>query len=182
MIQDSDICGFRYALDQISKEKQYLAWTEAPPLESATAFVRDNIEKGIPQLVALDEGKVIGWCDITPHPRATRSHCGILGMGIIKGYRHKGIGTKLIQAALAAAKSYGYEKVELEVFDSNGAAIGLYEKAGFIYEGKSANAVKIDGRYFACIHMALFLKGHEPPDQGPTESKDEGSRQNRQQA
>lgn len=160
MIQESDISGFRNALDLVSRERQYLAWTEAPASESTRDFVLGNIAEGIPQVVAIDDGKVIGWCDITPHPRATRSHCGTLGMGIINEYRHKGTGTRLIHTALSAAKRYGFEKVELEVFDSNIAAIALYEKVGFVYEGKSENAVKIDQRYFACFHMALFLKNY----------------------
>ena len=40
------------------------AFLEAPPIEQAREFVRDNIAKGHPQLVALEGDRVVGWCDV----------------------------------------------------------------------------------------------------------------------
>ena len=45
--------GFHRALDFVARERRYLAFLEAPPIESTRAFVLNNFEKGYPQLVAL---------------------------------------------------------------------------------------------------------------------------------
>jgi RimJ/RimL family protein N-acetyltransferase len=156
-IQEDHINGFRAALDSVAKEKKYLMWTEAPPLESTREFVLNNIKQGIPQVVALDNRRVIGWCDIIPHPQPATRHVGRLGMGLKNDYRHKGIGTLLMQEALSRAKQYGLERIELEVFESNEAAIKLYKKFHFKLEGKRTAAVKIDGAYINCLMMSLFL-------------------------
>jgi hypothetical protein len=39
------------------------------PQEWAEGFVRNNLEKGHARFVALEEGRVIGWCDILPSTR-----------------------------------------------------------------------------------------------------------------
>jgi RimJ/RimL family protein N-acetyltransferase len=156
-IQKDHINGFRATLDSVAKEKKYLIWTEAPPIESTREFILNNIKQGIPQVVALDNERVIGWCDIIPHSRPAAKHVGSLGMGIKKDYRHKGVGTLLMQEALRRAKQYGLERIELEVFESNEAAIKLYKKFRFKLEGKKTAAVKINGTYINCLMMSLFL-------------------------
>jgi GNAT superfamily N-acetyltransferase len=44
-------------------------------------------------------------------------HVGVLGMGLIREFRKKGIGSQLLKRTINHAKVYnGIEKVELEVF------------------------------------------------------------------
>jgi len=87
----------------------------------------------------------------------TFSHCGVLGMGVVADFRGQGIGQKLIKAALQRAKENGLEKVELEVFHTNTNAISLYEKMGFVVEGRKRREAKLEGQYLDCIEMALFM-------------------------
>ena len=159
-IQMKHIRGFHTVLDAVSTEKKYLAWTEAPLLRELKAFVANSIAKGNPQIVALADGKVVGWCDITPHSRPTTKHCGSLGMGLVHDHRHKGIGTKLIHSALQRAKTFGLYRVELEVFEENSTAIHLYKKVGFKEEGRKVCAVKIDDHCIDALVMALLLKDY----------------------
>ena len=58
------IDGFHRTLDVIARERRYLAFLEAPPLDSTRAFVLDLIRRGCPQYVAVAEGEVVGWCDL----------------------------------------------------------------------------------------------------------------------
>jgi GNAT superfamily N-acetyltransferase len=83
-----------------------LAFLEAPPLESTQAFVLNNIEQGFPQLVALSDGGVIGWCDVTPKPRPIHARSGVLGMGLLPRFRRRGIGERLIRQTVAAARAF----------------------------------------------------------------------------
>jgi hypothetical protein len=51
-ITQDHIESFHRTLDIVAQERRYLAFLEAPPLESTQAFVLNNIEQRFPQLVA----------------------------------------------------------------------------------------------------------------------------------
>ena len=139
-------------LDVVARERKYLVLTEAPPMESTREFVMNNIAARNPQLVALDAGNVIGWCDIRrDHWHA---HCGTLGMGLLPEYRGKGLGRRLMEATLAAAHEEGFVRVELTAHSDNLRAIALYEKLGFQREGVKRDSVCIDGRFVDSLVMA----------------------------
>lgn len=148
--------SFWEALDRVSRERRYLSFLEAPPLERLRTFVLDMIENGS-QFVALDGGKVVGWCDIRRFDRETSSHRAVLGMGIIDGYREQGLGLRLITTTLDAARNMGLHRVELDVHADNIRAARLYEKVGFEREGVARDAVLIDGHYIDLIKMAIIF-------------------------
>jgi len=160
-LQHRHIRGMYEVIDTVSREKRYLAWTEAPRFRNFRDFVLNALVTKSPQVVALCDGKVIGWCDITVQPRPTTRHCGVLGMGILAAYRRSGIGTRLVHAALKRAKASGLSRVELEVFEDNVPALGLYRKAGFRVEGKKVAAVRIDNNYKDALVMGLLLKDYD---------------------
>ncbi|MCM2291166.1 GNAT family N-acetyltransferase [Allorhizobium sp. BGMRC 0089] len=156
-MQPAYIESFREALDSVAKERRYLSLLEAPPLERAEAFVRGQLEKGNPQFVALDNERVVGWCDIRRHERETQAHRGLLGMGIIDGYRDKGIGRELLGRTMNAVRRMGLHRIELEVYADNQRAIRLYERFGFLREGLMRDAVFLDGRFVDLVLMALIF-------------------------
>lgn len=156
-IAEQYIEGFYRCLDAVARERRYLGFLKAPPLESTRGFVMSNIENGVPQFVAVRGTEVVGWCDIVPMTREGFTHNGELGMGVRKDVRGQGIGSQLIARTLAAAKELGLERVELDVYASNQAAIHLYKKVGFAIEGTRKRARKLDGVYDDLIEMALFF-------------------------
>jgi len=50
------------------------------------------------------------------------------------------------------------EQLDLTVTQGNDRAQGLYERAGFAVVGVLPHAIKVDGRDFAKVHMALHLR------------------------
>ncbi|MBR0785251.1 GNAT family N-acetyltransferase [Bradyrhizobium iriomotense] len=156
-ISEAQIESFHRALDTVARERRYLAFLEAPPLEATRSFVLDMIAQGNPQFVALSGGDVVGWCDIRRHPRPIYAHAGILGMGLLQPFRGQGLGTRLITTTLAAARAAGLSRVELSVREDNRSAIALYMRVGFAVEGLSRNAVRIDGVYESVIQMAVLF-------------------------
>jgi len=156
-IREGHVESFREALDTVSRERKYLTLLEAPPIESVRAFVLGMIENAHPQFVAVADGDVVGWCDIRRHDRPSHAHRGTLGMGIIPGYRDQGLGTRLITTTLEAARELGLHRIELDVHADNPRAVALYEKVGFVREGVSRDAVRIDGRYIDSIGMAVIF-------------------------
>lgn len=99
----------------------------------------------------------MGWVDISHAENFRLKHRGHLGMGCISAARGQGVGSKLMEQALAHAQNIGLEQVELSVYTTNRAAIRLYEKFGFVQVGLIKNYRKLDGRSFDCMNMIKFF-------------------------
>jgi RimJ/RimL family protein N-acetyltransferase len=156
-ITEEHISGFRAAVDAVARERRYLAFLEAPPLENVTRFVLNNIEHGYPQFVVASTDTVVGWCDVLPNrTRVIYSHCGTLGVGLLPDFRGKGIGRKLMGQTIDAAFAFGLTRIELTVREENVNAIALYKSLGFEIEGLHRNAVRIEGQYENLYSMALL--------------------------
>jgi ribosomal protein S18 acetylase RimI-like enzyme len=156
-IAQDHIESFHRALDFVARERRYLAFLEAPPLESIRAFVLDNIRHGHPQLVAMSAGQVVGWCDVVPNPRPIYAHVGLLGIALMPELRRQGIGGRLIRRTLEAARDFGLRRVELTVRESNAVAIELYKKVGFAIEGLQRDRILVDGAYENLVLMGMLL-------------------------
>ncbi|WOH50318.1 GNAT family N-acetyltransferase [Bradyrhizobium sp. sBnM-33] len=156
-IREAHIESFHRALDFVARERRYLAFLEAPSFESTRAFILNNIKQGYPQLVAVSDGQVIGWCDIVPNPRPIYSHVGVLGIALLPEFRRQGIGGRLMRQTLDAARDFGLRRVELTVRESNAAAIRLYKKFGFEIEGLQRNRILVDGGYENLVLMGMLF-------------------------
>jgi ribosomal-protein-alanine N-acetyltransferase len=104
-------------------------------------------------LVAEVDGRAIGQLDLwVSHGRAA------LGMAILEGYRGRGIGSALMERAIAWAGDRGLAKISLEVWPHNTRAIALYEKFGFRREGyHPQHWVRKNGEAWDLISMGLVL-------------------------
>lgn len=149
---------FWSVLDQVARERLYLAFLEGPAPEKFQAFVLGNIQQNAPQFLAIADNKVVGWCDITRNDRPIHVHCGTLGIGVLKEYRGQGIGLSLMKAALEKAKRTQFKRIELTVREANIRALDLYKKLGFQVEGIKRNSVLIEGIYEDIIFMGLLLE------------------------
>ena len=156
-ITQDDIEGFHSCIDRVARERKYLGFTQAAPIEELRKSLVEDMERGVIRLIAIDNSKIVGWCHIKPDRWEGFTHAGWLGMGILKEYRGQGIGSALLDQALAEARKRGMERVELSVFASNVTAIHLYEKFKFEIEGRKKKARKLDGSYDDIIVMALIF-------------------------
>ena len=143
-------------VDAVARERRYLASTSGFSEHSTASFIASvRAAKGV-HLVAIVDDAVVGWCDITPASFEGMKHVGRLGMGVRADRRGQGIGKGLLKAALNRAFNQGLERVELEVFRSNDAAIRLYEAHGFLREGVKVGARKLDGTVDDILLFAAF--------------------------
>jgi RimJ/RimL family protein N-acetyltransferase len=156
-IAESDLVSFRECLDLVARERKFLALIEAPPLEHMRGFVSENIAKNLPQVVAREGDRVVGWCDILPGWHHALRHCGSVGMGLLPQYRGRGLGQRLLEACLTRAKDVGISRIELEARADNEHALRLYRRMGFEFEGTKRRGMKVDGHYVDTIAMALLL-------------------------
>ncbi|UII56412.1 GNAT family N-acetyltransferase [Cytobacillus spongiae] len=110
-------------------------------------------------LLAEYENEMIGFLDFHNGNRERIQHQGSFGMSVKKEFRHQGVGKALLNTLLEWADNNPLiEKLCLEVFDTNVAAIALYRNLGFTEEGVKKRAIKTsNGSYHDLILMALFL-------------------------
>lgn len=154
---ESFIPGFQAAVDAVARERRYLGFIAGPPLPQARAFVRSLLAGGGVQFLVISAAdQVVGWCDIIGNPAPGFRHVGRLGMGLLPAYRGRGLGRRLAERTIAAAREAGMERIELDVFASNTGAIVLYQRLGFIAEGIKKRARKLDGVYDDQVFMALL--------------------------
>jgi ribosomal protein S18 acetylase RimI-like enzyme len=151
------LASFYNLMDQVARERLYLQMIEAPPFERIQAFQLKHIQNNWPNFFAISDNEVIGWIEITPKLNPRLAHRGVLSMGVAKPHRGTGIGRELLSAAIEHAKKIGLEKVELDVYVSNKAAVELYKKFGFKQSGFISHYRKLDGEYYDCLFMDLSL-------------------------
>ena len=149
--------AFWSAVASVARERRYLASVKAFPLESTRDFVNGILDGNGVSFIGLHDGELIGWCDVVRPPHEGFQHSGRLGMGVLANYRGRGLGRRLLESTIAAARDMGITRIELEVFASNTAAVEFYKKAGFVDEGIKRGARIMDGKSDDIICMALFV-------------------------
>jgi RimJ/RimL family protein N-acetyltransferase len=151
-----DIASLHSCFDAVAREQRHLAFLQAPPIEQSRAYWSGMIERGCPFQAAFDGPRAVGWCDVTPLPRPVLAHGGTLGLAVHADYRGRGIGRRLLAAAIEDAWRYGIERIELAVFADNLRARRLYEALGFMPEGLLRRHRKVNGVYEDSVLMALL--------------------------
>jgi RimJ/RimL family protein N-acetyltransferase len=152
-----DAPAFSEAVTKVATEKRYLATVDGYSAEQTRPYLQRATEGTLYQFVAEADGRLIGACDISPRQAIGFTHVGVLGMFVLPEWRRRGIGSRLLDACLTAARRAGLERIELEVFADNEAAIRLYEAHGFVREGCKQRGRKLEGRYQDVLLMALVL-------------------------
>ncbi|MGW8394689.1 N-acetyltransferase family protein [Pseudoduganella sp. HUAS MS19] len=108
---------------------------------------------------AIAGGKLVGTVGLEFSVRCkTRHKAHLIGMYTLAGWRGKGIGRKLLGAALACARCRpGVEVITLTATENNQPAIGVYQAAGFRSFGVEPMAMRTSDGYKAKVHMWLHL-------------------------
>ena len=105
-------------------------------------------------LVAVADEGVVGQIRVDP----SWMGFGQIGMMVAAGWRGRGVGTALVEAAIGWSRDRGLHKLALSVFPHNQAAIALYRKCGFIEEGWLVSHIRrSDGQLWDLIEMGLLL-------------------------
>jgi RimJ/RimL family protein N-acetyltransferase len=109
-------------------------------------------------LIAEDGGMLVGELSCQGIPRQALQHCVTLGMSVNQEWRKRGVGSRLLEEAIAWAQGTGIVKrIELYVYARNQPAIRLYTKFGFELEGRRRRAIFHDGEYIDDLLMARLL-------------------------
>lgn len=89
--------------------------------------------------------------------RRAVAHVATLGMSVRADARGQGIGKALLEDALAWVEDAGFTRLELQVYARNQPAISLYEKAGFVQEGRRRAFIKEGETFLDDLVMARIF-------------------------
>ena len=109
-------------------------------------------------LVAEAEGAVVGELSLKAiSSRRAVQHVATLGMSVKQAWRGKGVGRALMTDAIEWAPSAGIKRIELYVYCRNEAALALYQKFGFVIEGRRKAFIREGDEYLDDFVMGRVL-------------------------
>ena len=124
-----------------------------PPVDIAARAERFELAGSF---VAMHGDEMVGQISV----QATRHGYAEIGMLVARAWRGRGVGSALMSAGIDWARERGdIHKLSLGVWAHNAAAIALYEKFGFVEEGRRAKHYRRQsGELWDTIDMGLLLR------------------------
>ncbi|MEM3467728.1 MAG: GNAT family N-acetyltransferase [archaeon] len=130
-------------------------------LSSEKGYLKDCLRKirdgsGMFYCVEKDK-KIVGLASACIGEYLDIKHFADLSISILKEYRNKGLGSKLVQLLIEWAKKKKLEFIMLELFSKNKGAIRLYRRLGFKKVATLPNYIKRGKEHQDEIVMYLYL-------------------------
>jgi ribosomal protein S18 acetylase RimI-like enzyme len=110
--------------------------------------------------LAVDSrGSIAGHIDLRARPEPLARHRAMLGMGVHRAYRRRGLGAQLVDTAVDWARSQdGLKWIDLEVLSENRPAVALYLRSGFAMTARIEDMLEIDGISQDLSYMTRALR------------------------
>jgi len=148
-------------LNAVGGETDFLTFGENDfpiSVEEEQKIIADCLERDTNLMLVAKINQVIVsqlFLDVSTQPRL--SHIGHLGLSVSKAHWGKSIGSQMLEQSIDWAKKKRLSKLQLQVRTDNHQAIKLYEKFGFVCEGKITQALKIQQHFYDEFVMGLTL-------------------------
>jgi L-amino acid N-acyltransferase YncA/predicted O-methyltransferase YrrM len=141
---------------------------EPTTVEARQLWFREHSPDQYPFWVAESQGRVIGWLDFKKfQPRAAYRGTAEISVYVHEEFRRRGVGQRLLEQAIARARSLGITALVGLIFGHNQPSLKLFQRLGFETWGFFPAVAKLDG-----IERDLVMMGlHCPPrSAGPAKS------------
>lgn len=135
---------------------------DGPPTSEALARRIRGEGDDVHFLVAVHERQVVGWLELQRLAPEKLRHVAVLTIAVARDHRRRGVGSGLMRRAYGWAEHAGVLKISLSVRANNRAAIALYERDGFVREGREERHVRSADGFEANVIMARFLEDTSP--------------------
>lgn len=152
---DSDL-PFIYDLYMHPQVNPHLLY-EKMELEQFQPIYQDLLKDEV-KYIFEDNQQAVGMFKLIPL-KHRNSHIAYLGgVGIHPSYSGRGLGEKMLRAAVNLAEEKGFKRIELSVGTANQKAINLYKKVGFEEEGvlRKFTHLKSEGRFIDEMLMSYI--------------------------
>ena len=112
-----------------------------------------------PVIVAEAGGEVVGWGSLNAFsPRKAYDYVADLSVYIERGWRGKGVGSRLLTRLIELARELGYHKLALSAFPWNAGGTALYQKLGFRTVGIYKEQGRLAGKWVDTIIMEKLFE------------------------
>lgn len=160
--EDSDAKAILSYLKEVSGETHFLLRTPeeyTDTIESETLFIQTiNQHPTQVMILVIDGDRVVGISNVGLKTKKKLKHRATLGISLRSSYWGLGIGSFLMDEMITIAKTFGAERLELEVIEGNTRAMHLYHKKGFTIMSEVKDAIKLsDGTYLSEYTMIKQL-------------------------
>jgi L-amino acid N-acyltransferase YncA len=145
--------------NQSIPSKQSTGDTQPLRVEARITWFREHRPDAHPIFVAAVGGEVAGWCSLSayrPGRAALRFTCEI-SYYIALDYHRRGIGTALVEHALAACPSLQIRHLFAIVLEGNQASLRLLEKMGFTQWGYLPRVADFDGKEVGHLYYGRHI-------------------------
>lgn len=100
---------------------------EIPPYD-----VWDKTHLPFGRLICEDEDKIAGWTALTPFSgRSCFAGVAEVSIYISNGYKHTGIGTRLMRELIGSSEQHGIWTLQSQIMRNNEPSLALHLKCGF---------------------------------------------------
>jgi RimJ/RimL family protein N-acetyltransferase len=123
-------------------------------LEEREYFARVAGSDNSLAIVALVGETIVAGHTFDGGTRPRLRHVGDFGISVARDYAGLGIGRAMLEYMIAWAERGGVvRKINLKVRVDNLGAIRLYERMGWVHEGRTTRDTLIDGHFIECVFM-----------------------------
>jgi RimJ/RimL family protein N-acetyltransferase len=142
-----------------------IIWLPHPPSlsslplsERAKALEEKQAQSLAPEHVDVHFGTAIGHIHSAPTTLHERHHRTMeIALDILPAYQGKGYGSEAVNWALEFGfRRAGLHSVRLRAFGWNKGAIRLYERLGFVMEGREREAVWYEGEWWDSVTLGML--------------------------
>lgn len=132
-----------------------------PPAQEMAARWGNIVGRGLPYLVAEDDGRVVGYAYASPfRPRRGYRFTVEDSVYVAPDAGGRGIGRAMLSEVLAACEALGVRQVAAVIGDSgNAASIALHRSLGFVDAGVGRSFGFKHGRWVDIVFMQKALNG-----------------------
>ena len=153
----ADATGVVDLLAAIYREDRWFVGDGPPSVAALARRLRGESHADVLFLVATEASDVVGWLELQRVQAHKMRHVAVLTLAVGARHRRMGIGTDLLRRGYGWARRHDVRKISLNVRAGNEAAVALYEREGFVREGREAQHVRVGDGFEDNLIMARFL-------------------------
>ena len=159
--QADDSCAIIDTVRSNANERSYVLMEHyGKDVETEREYISDLDGTKNLLIVAATDGEVVGCLaglQADAGKRQETAHILHLGLHLREPFRGLGIGTHLLDYAVAWAVEKGFRKLEANIFTTNKNSLIMFKKAGFAEEGVRKNRIQVGRDFISEVLMGKVL-------------------------